>query len=118
MAMTGERRDFGRRTSRIHSWICVRGRPRIPCMMMNVTATGAFLHCIPPSWLPYRFEVGIGSETNLRFCELRRIGLTGVGITFLDAGERTASDRWNTAVVDSDHWTGMRPPVHLTSAVR
>ncbi len=82
-------------------------------MMTNVTATGAILRCKAPSWLPYRFQVGIASETNLMFCELRRISETGVGILFIDAREQAVASQARPAVLASDYWTGARP-VRLT----
>ena len=42
-ASAAERRQFGRRWSQVQGWICIEGRPKLPCAVQNLSDGGAQL---------------------------------------------------------------------------
>jgi hypothetical protein len=104
-----ERRHFGRRNTAIHGWIIVPGRPRVPCLVRNVSEGGALLECTPPGWLPYYFTLQIDCKGFTAFCEVRHTKETWIGVRFdrvTAQVEPIAS--WSPLVEDS--WAGERKP--------
>jgi hypothetical protein len=76
-----ERRQFGRRRSRLHALIATRGRPPVPCVICDVSDGGAFVEVANPQWLPSRFLIRLvmnGSESE---CEITRRTAAGVGVS-------------------------------------
>jgi PilZ domain len=77
-----ERRQFGRRQTRVHASIALRGRPSMLCVMCDVSETGALLEVSHPEWLPTRFRLiveAFGIESD---CEVVRRTATAVGVRF------------------------------------
>ena len=77
-----ERRQFGRRQTRLHATIATRGRPVILCVMRDVSDDGALLEVPHPEWLPTRFRLvveALGIESD---CEVVRRTDVAVGIRF------------------------------------
>lgn len=103
MSPPRERRKFGRRTTNILAWILVAGRPRLPCVVRNLTSVGAFCEMDPPGWLPLRIELLLDDQ--LIPCELRHISLRGIGITF-DQPESTTDEKpGGLDIIDTSEWT-------------
>jgi PilZ domain len=78
-----ERRQFGRRQTRVHAHIALRGRPPVLCVMRDVSEEGALLEVAHPQWLPSRFRLvveAMGIETN---CEIVRRTDVSVGVRFM-----------------------------------
>ena len=48
-----ERRQFGRRQTYLRAWISVPGRPKLPCIVQNLSVGGALLEIKAPTWLPF-----------------------------------------------------------------
>jgi PilZ domain len=77
-----ERRQFGRRQTRVHATIAPRGRPPVLCVMRDVSEQGALLEVSHPEWLPSRFRLiveAFGIESD---CEVVRRTDTAVGVRF------------------------------------
>lgn len=113
MAAHQEQRQFGRRQSRLHGWICVEGRESVPCLIINLSTRGAFLTCRPPSWLPFQFRLDIPFCNMTELCEIRHLRPDGVGITF-HAREQPLPERAEPLPTeDTSRWIGegkSRPP--------
>jgi hypothetical protein len=105
-----EQRQFGRRQTYMHAWISVQGRPRLPCIVRNISLGGALLELDRPSWLPFNFQLTIDSVKHVTWCEVRHHSANQVGVRFLSAVEQAALDRQRAAdnrpVNDSDAWMG------------
>ena len=52
-----DRRNFGRRQTVWHAWIHVAGRPRMTCLVRNISAGGALLECQVPAWMEYELRL-------------------------------------------------------------
>jgi hypothetical protein len=77
-----ERRQFGRRRTCLHATIAPRSRPCEPCIVRDISASGALLEVSKPSLLPSRFRLIVeanGLETD---CEVVHRGDTAVGVRF------------------------------------
>ncbi|KAB2847726.1 MAG: PilZ domain-containing protein [Hyphomicrobiaceae bacterium] len=84
-----DRREFGRRTTCWHAWIIAPNRPKIACLMRNVSPTGARLELEVPSWLPWNFRLVVDAYKLEFECEVkyRKPGI--IGVFFV-----VASDEW------------------------
>lgn len=103
-----ERRQFGRRTTYLHGWLKVAGRPALRCIVRNLSASGAFLEVEPPSWLPFQFEVRIDGQDKSRACTLRHVLSRGVGVSFVELEDvRTEmADRGAITIDNAAEWMG------------
>jgi hypothetical protein len=79
---TPERRQFGRRQTFMHAVISLRGRPSVPCVVRNLSTSGALLEVDRPAWLPARFRVIIEAISFETDCEIVHRTNTGVGDRF------------------------------------
>jgi hypothetical protein len=100
-----DRRQFGRRTTFLHAWIRIPGRPPLPCIVRNLSVKGALLELDVPDWLPYEFRLRIDASGFDVDCELRHKGKNGCGVMFVehDGARDRPADR---QVLESDAWTG------------
>lgn len=104
-----ERRQFGRRTTCLHAWIRIPGRPPLACIVRNLSVQGAFLELPMPEWLPYTFQLRIDASRFVADCELRHKGARGCGVMFAD--ELPIFDALaDSRVLDSETWTGQFAP--------
>lgn len=101
-----ERRQFGRRKVAIHGWVIVEGRPRVPCVVRNISIEGALLEFDTPSWLPYYFKLIIEVSQFETECELRHQAPRSVGVRFVQRRENAVSR--HVSVDDVDPWIGHR----------
>jgi hypothetical protein len=105
-----EQRQFGRRQTCLHGWISVQGRPRLPCIVRNISLGGALLELDRPSWLPFNFQLTIESTRYVTMCEVRHHSPRHVGVRFMTAVEHAALDRQrasdNRSLHDNDAWMG------------
>lgn len=105
-----EKRQFGRRQTYMHAWISVQGRPRLPCIVRDISLGGALLELDRPSWLPFNFQLTIESAKYATWCEVRHHSVSQVGVRFMSAVEQAALDRQrasdNRSLNDSDAWMG------------
>jgi hypothetical protein len=103
--MRVERRQFGRRTTALHAWIRIAGRPQIACMVRNLSDSGALLEFDVPDWLPFRFRLAIEATGLECDCETRHNGTNGIGVSFIAAKDRRASEA-RPLLTDKDVWGG------------
>lgn len=105
-----EQRQFGRRQTHMHAWISVPGRPKLPCIVRNISLGGALLELDRPSWLPFNFQLTIEAAKYVTWCEVRHHSASHVGVRFMSAVEQAALDRQrasdNRSLNDSDAWMG------------
>lgn len=87
MQNSAERRQSGRRSTRRHAWIAVPGRPRLSCLVINISTTGACLELRAPPWLPADFHLYIDGEAGAHLCEVRHVGAHGIGVNFRPSDE-------------------------------
>lgn len=107
-----ERRSFGRRESRQHAWIIVSKRTRLPCLIMNFSESGAFLEVSVPPWLPHAFDLLLANGKEIKSCEIRHFGKTGIGVVFVETRViDDASQSKNATPIDTTVWTGSKPSV-------
>lgn len=109
-----ERRYFGRRDTHYTAWINVPGRPRLACVVKDLSVGGALLELEKPSWLPYSFQLMIEATRFISMCEVRRQTDKGVGVRFLAAVEQSVIDRRrasdNRSIDDRGAWEGGGAP--------
>lgn len=105
---TTERRQFGRRKTCLHGWVVVEGRPKIACLVRNVSEGGALLECEVPKGLPFRFSLVIDCKGFQALCEVRHQTDQWMGVRFvhLDRVEEPIA-QWSPALEDA--WAG-KPP--------
>lgn len=110
MPIVPERRQFGRRQSRMHAWVRVPGRPPIACHVSNVSPAGAFLNFEPPGWMPFQFELTVPATGLHTTCELRHVRPYGVGVAFVTAASQEAAKPVTRVGADSAvaEWIGIR----------
>jgi hypothetical protein len=77
-----ERRQFGRRRAQLRGIIHVAGRPPLPCVIQNISDSGALLVCDNATWLPFRFRLTIESERLEADCEVRHQTGNATGVFF------------------------------------
>lgn len=113
MSNTGnpiERRQFGRRQTSLHAWISVPGRPKLPCIVADLSLGGALIKLEKPSWLPYNFVLTIEATRFVSWCEVRHQRPDAVGVRFLSAVEAASLDSrsrsTNRSITDKDAWAG------------
>lgn len=99
------RREFGRRPGNQRGWIRVPGRPRVPCMVRNISSKGALLEMDVPLWLPLRFELSLDPDPAYFLCELRHVGGNAVGVLF--STEPSLSLTHGGSV---EEWMGLKRP--------
>jgi hypothetical protein len=80
-----DRRQFGRRQTSYHAWIHVPGRPKVPCMVRDLSVGGARLELVMPPWLPYNFQLTIEATQFTSMCEVRHSGPNSLGVRFMEA---------------------------------
>lgn len=106
-----EQRQFGRRQTNLHAWISVPGRPKLPCIVRNISLGGALLELDMPAWLPFNFQLTIESTRFVALCEVRHSSGRQAGVRFMSAAEHAAIERQQRASADrllhdSDAWMG------------
>ncbi len=82
-ARMADRRQFGRRWSKVHAWVCIDGRPRTACIVRNFSEGGALLWCDQADTLPLNFRLiidAIGFEIG---CEVRHSSGHDIGVRFI-----------------------------------
>jgi hypothetical protein len=111
-----EKRQFGRRQTNLHAWITVPGRPRIPCIVHDLSVGGArlgFEH--EPAGLPFQFKLTIEATNFVTACEIRHQRATSVGVQFVAEPAAVAVDR-RVVVNAVEEWTGLGRPASERSA--
>ncbi len=105
-----DRRQFGRRQTSLHAWISVPGRPRLPCIVKDISIGGALLQFERPSWLPFTFQLTIESTRFTTMCEVRHQATTTTGVRFMASVSASDADRLgassNRSLSDPDAWMG------------
>ena len=102
-----ERRQFGRRKTCLHGWLAIEGRPKIACLVRNVSEGGALLECEVPKVLPFRFSLEIDCKGFQAVCEPRHQTQTWVGVRFVrvDKIEEPIA-KWSPELEDA--WAGKK----------
>lgn len=107
--MTGfkpsDRRQFGRRQTTIHGWICIEGRPRVPCVLANLSLGGALLQLERPTWLPYTFRLVCETVGIDIMCEVRHHVDRSVGVRFMEQ-QAAAPSKGEASAGDRESWSG------------
>ena len=78
-------RQFGRRQTNLQGWISVAGRPRLSCIVRDISVGGALLEFEKPSWMPYNFKLTIDATRFVTWCEVRHHRANAVGVRFIEA---------------------------------
>ncbi len=80
-----EQSQFGRRGSYWHAWVVMNGRRRLPCIVLNLSKTGALLEFadILPNTSQFRLIVE-GHDLDIE-CHVRHVRRQSVGVYFTDA---------------------------------
>ncbi len=78
-----ERRQFGRRQVVLHGWIKAPGRPRLPCVIRDLSIGGALIEIEVPPCLPYSFILIIEAEGLARHCEVKHQTSRTLGVKFV-----------------------------------
>ena len=86
-----DRRQFGRRWTKMHGWVCVDGRPRIPCVVQNFSETGALLELVSGDPLPKQFVLAIDATKFRTGCEVMRELPGMIGVKFKPMDELSRS---------------------------
>lgn len=111
-AQPSDRRQFGRRQTNLHAWISVPGRPRLPCLVKDISVGGALLEFDKPSWLPFTFQLTIEATRFTTWCEIRHQGPSQVGVRFMQSVAAANVDPRSTtegrSLNDTDAWSGHR----------
>lgn len=111
-AHPADRRQFGRRTTNLHGWISVPGRPRVPCLVANISIGGALLKLQRPQWLSFNFKLTIEATRFVTWCEVRHQTADAVGVRFLSAIEAADIDQRYAlearSLGDAQAWSGER----------
>ena len=102
-----DRRQFGRRKTCLHGWIILEGRPRLACLVRNVSEGGALLEFEVPKIMPYRFGIKIESKGFEALCETRHKSDTWIGVQFVRFDQvQQPIVQWSLDLEDS--WAGGR----------
>lgn len=102
-----DRRQFGRRQDNAHGWIVVEGRPRVPCVVRDISDAGARIEVERPSWLPFHFKLVVESLRLVAECEVRHQQQTSVGVLFVQHQTIRPSAGFAT-VDDKMRWFGQK----------
>jgi len=102
-----DRRQFGRRNTCLHGWMSIEGRPRIACLVRNVSEGGALLECDVPKVMPYRFGLIIECKGFEAWCETRHQKERWIGVRFVRF-ERVEEPiaQWSPEL--EDNWAGKK----------
>ena len=98
-----ERRQFGRRTIRTYAWVEMATRPRVSCIVMNVSETGALLELLDAVPLTIQFRLVVDHLPGCAYCEVRHQYERRVGIMFI----RELSPQYSrnrSGMADADRW--------------
>lgn len=106
-AATLERRQFGRRQTCLHGWVIVEGRPRIACLVRNVSEGGALLECNAPKSMPFRFSLLIECKGFQAWCEIRHQTDNWIGVRFVRFDKVVEPIALWSPLVE-DQWAGKR----------
>lgn len=87
-----ERRRFGRRSCRVHGWVRLNRRTRIPCVMTDYSQSGARLHLAVPTILPLRIWICFDGFDRAIPCEIRHVHDVEVGVEFRQPSQRRSRD--------------------------
>lgn len=77
-----ERRQFGRRTTRIHAWIALPGRPRQACIVKNLSPCGALIELLEDGLLPFKFPLVMGAPEEVVICQACHQDRNLIGVQF------------------------------------
>lgn len=102
-----ERRQFGRRQDNAHGWLVVEGRPRIPCVVRDISLNGARIEAEAANWLPFRFRLVVESRGINVLCEIRHQQPNSVGVMFVHQ-EAMAEAVGMATVEERQRWLAKR----------
>ena len=102
-----ERRQFGRRETTLHGWVAVEGRPRIACVVKNISEGGALLELPITKYLPFHFNLVIDCKGFQALCEVRHQSESHVGVQFVRFDE-VAEPIAKWCPVTEDAWSGRK----------
>jgi hypothetical protein len=105
-----ERRQFGRRTTCLHGWVIIDGRPRMACLVRNVSEGGALLEFPVPKVMPFRFSLSIDCKGFEAWCEPRHHTETWMGVRFVRV-ERIEQPIAEWSMEHEKAWSGKAAPV-------
>jgi hypothetical protein len=82
------------------------GRPRLPCIVRNLSSNGALLDLEIPAWLPDEFELRFEPGPERTGCTIRHRRDGCLGVEFCDLETLT---RNRPAILNSvDEWMGVK----------
>jgi hypothetical protein len=105
--MPSDRRAFGRRESRIHAFAKISGRGAEPCVVRNVSDSGALLAFASSFVPPARFRLTVEAKGIDVLCEVRRRDGNEYGVAFVEG------DALGSSFLDQPHvaTAAQLPPV-------
>ena len=77
-----ERRQFGRRKVAFEGVIWVPCRPKISCLVSNISTMGALVELNPHTWLPSKFRLVVVGKFDAD-CQLAHRTAITAGVAFL-----------------------------------
>jgi hypothetical protein len=80
-----DKRQFGRRSSYWHAWVIMNGKRRLPCVVLNISKTGALLEFADILPNTSQFRLVIESHDFDVECQVRHIRSQFVGVYFSHA---------------------------------
>jgi hypothetical protein len=95
--MPSDRRAFGRRESRIHAFAKISGRGAEPCVVRNVSDSGALLAFASSFVPPARFRLTVEAKGIDVLCEVRRRDGNEYGVAFVEG------DALGSSFLDQPH---------------
>jgi hypothetical protein len=104
-----DRREFGRRVTCLRAHILVPGRPRLACIVRDISVGGALLELDIPSWLPFSFDLVIEASRFQTACEIRHQRANAVGVRFITATAVTSPGQGRPALSADELTTWMGP---------
>lgn len=99
-------RQFGRRSAHQHGWVCVAGRPKVPCVVLDIWEGSAFIQVSGAEWLPAQFELELSGDNVRLICEIKHRNARGIGVRIMRPS-RGAQDT-PRLLNDFDAWMGRK----------
>lgn len=77
-----DRRQFGRLRTRFHAWAISAGRPRVACIVHNLSVSGALIEVTDGAVVPATFTLAIEAASINVACDVRHRNGQTMGVEF------------------------------------
>ena len=86
------------------------GRPKLSCVVKDLSLGGALLGLETPAWLPFNFQLTIDATRFTTYCEVRHHRPDAVGVRFTAAVDQPVFDKHTgsdqRSLNDDNAWMG------------